>query len=115
MKFKLNGLEWLIKEASQEDIKYIIRGRAEKGLEEQPETGRYFGTTLHDDLIIYLDEDLPKERKKKTLIHELTHCYIGTNITHINKNYCEEEVCDIASNAYDFINKIIKQYFKEEE
>lgn len=25
---------------------------------------------------IYIDDDLPADRKKATLIHELTHCFI---------------------------------------
>ena len=74
---------------------------------------RYYGLTFHDSCLIYLDKDLPLGRKKKTLIHELTHCYITTYITHLDNEYNEEMICDIVANSNSFINDIMKKYFKE--
>ena len=50
--------------------------------------------------------------KRKTLIHELTHCYIREYITHEEKNYSEEMVADISANSHDIIHKIVEDYFK---
>lgn len=116
MQFEINGCKWLIQELPQESMKQEMKTRADRELEDQPvKNGRYFGTTYHDMQIIYLDKELPLDRKKKTLIHELTHCYIGCHITHIDKAYTEEEVCDIVSNAYDFVSNTIEKYFKKVE
>ena len=68
---------------------------------------------LTDDICIgkiYIDEDLPADRKKATLIHELTHCYIDNYITHCDKQYTEEDVADIVANSYDIIHDIVEQY-----
>lgn len=113
MKFEINSCVWIIKEVTQEDIKKEMETRYNRHIEGEPcNEGRYFGTTYHDMQIIYLDKELPIDRKKKTLLHELTHCYIGSYITHMDKTYCEEDICDIVSNSYDIINKIVEKYFK---
>ena len=57
------------------------------------------------------DKDLCQERKRNTLLHELGHCYIITFITHQDKNYNEEDVVDIISNAHDIIRNIVDKYF----
>lgn len=114
MIFNINNCCWEIKEVSQEEIKKEMQQRYENGIEGKPvDDGRYFGITYHDSQIIFLDKGLPKDRKKKTLIHELTHCYIGSYITHMDKTYCEEDICDIVSNSYDFVSDIIEKYFKK--
>ena len=71
---------------------------------------RYYGITYCDIQKIYIDEDLPADRKKSTLIHELTHCYIDNYITHCEKQYTEEDVADIVANSYDIIHEIVEQY-----
>ena len=112
MKFKINGCEWQIKELSQNDIRKEMLQRADEEIESKPELGRYFGVTFHDVQIIYLDKNLPNDRKRKTLIHELTHCYISCYITHQEKNYDEEMVADIVANSHDIICGIVGKYFK---
>lgn len=112
MKFKMNNMEWEIKEFSQEEIKKIQNTRKAKEEENVKSVdSRYFGVTYHDDLLIILDKDIAKDVKRKTLIHELTHCFIGCYITHQEKNYDEEMVADIVSNSYDIIHKIVEDYF----
>lgn len=53
---------------------------------------------------------MPADRKKATLIHELTHCYIDNYITHCDKQYTEEDVADIVANSYEIIHEIVEQY-----
>ena len=114
MKFNINGCEWIIKEVSQEEMKKELKNRSERGIDDEPSnTGRYFGLTFEDSQIILLDEELPKDRKRKTLLHELTHRYINMYMTHMDKTYCEEDVCDIVSNSYDIITGLMKKYFKK--
>ena len=112
-KFKINNESWIIREFSQKEIYDRMKERAKFGYRDISEDiGRFFGVTLHDDMEILLDKDLPYERKKKTLIHELTHCYISTNITHEEKTYDEEMVADIVANSHHIIKAIVEDYFK---
>lgn len=113
MKFKMNNMNWEIKELSQKDIKDIVNKR--KANEEENVNSidtRYYGITYHDELVIYLDKDLHIDRKRKTLAHELAHCYISSFVTHQEKQYDEEMLADIISNSIDIINEIVEQYFK---
>ena len=111
MLFEINGCSWYIDEVSQEEIRKEIVKRAKKEMEEEPEKGVYFGITYCDTQVIFLDKSLPEDRKKNTLYHELTHCYINSYITHCEKTYTEEDVCDIMANSHDIIHKIVKDYF----
>lgn len=111
MKFKINNREWEIIEASQQAIKNkqnIRRANEQENLKSIDT--RYYGITYCDEQKIYIDEDLPADRKKATLIHELTHCYIDNYITHCEKQYTEEDVADIVANSYDIIHEIVEQY-----
>lgn len=114
MKFRINGTSWEIKEATQEQLKTIKNSRAGNGEKEDIKslTERYYGITFTDLCIIYLDQDLPQERKRKTLLHELAHCYIVSYITHEEKNYDEEMVADIVANSHDIIKDIVDKYFE---
>lgn len=116
MKFKMNGVEYSIKEVSQEEYK---KYRMEEDKKNQVEitndinTGVFFGASHQYVNVIFLDKALPLDRKRKTLIHELTHCYIAEYITHQEKNYDEEMVADISANSHDIIHKIVEDYFKD--
>ena len=113
MNFKINNREWEIEEKSQSDIKNIqnIR-RANEEENVKSVSPRYYGVTYCDVQKIYIDKDLPEDRKKATLIHELTHCFIDNYITHSEKEYSEEDVADIVSNSHDMIRKVVDKYFE---
>ena len=114
MKFKMNNREWIIRETSQSDIKSMQnKRRANEEENLKSITPRYYGVTYCDMQEIYIDKDLPVDRKRATLIHELTHCYIDNYITHDDKQYSEEDVADIVSNSYDIIHEIVDKYFKD--
>lgn len=113
MKFKINNRSWTIEEKSQSEIKSIQnqrRANEEENLKSID--SRYYGVTYCDIQKIYIDKDLPTDKKKATLIHELTHCYIDNYITHCDKQYSEEVVADIVSNSYDIIHEIVDKYFE---
>ena len=116
MNFKINNREWIIKEASQSAIKTMQNmRRANENENVKALDSRYYGITYCDTQEIYIDEDLKIDRKRATLIHELTHCYIDNYITHCGKKYSEEDVADIVSNSYDIIHEIVDKYFKTED
>ena len=114
--FIINELEWNICEIGQKEIKEMQNKRFANKEENIEDTAhRYYGITYNDECIIYLDKDLKQDRKRKTLLHELTHCYINSYITHQEKSYDEEMVADIVSNSFDIITNIVNNYFKNKE
>ena len=99
--FKINNRNWSIEEKSQSEIKKMQNERRANEEENVKALDtRYYGITYCDIQKIYIYKDLPEDRKKATLIHELTHCYID--------NF-------IVSNSYDIITEIISKYFKTKE
>ena len=108
MKFIMNGKEWTIKETSQEKIC--------EAFGETPATseGVYYGLTIPEKQEVWLWEEIIGEQKRKTLIHELTHCYIFSYITFNDVNFCIDDFCDINANSHDIIHQIVEDYFKGE-
>lgn len=110
--FKINNEDWKIIELTQKEIIEHKKDKQKYGYGEVIENeGRYYGSTYTDEQVIVLDKDLPLQRKRKTLIHELTHCFISTTITHLEMKYDEEFVADIVTNSFDVISKVINNYF----
>ena len=103
MKFKMNNCEYEIKEVTQEELQKEITDE---------DDGYYYGQTRFRKQIILIDKDLSKERKRKTLIHELTHVYIREYLTTRDISPDEEVLCDISANSHDIIHKIVEDYFK---
>ena len=108
-KFKINNKNWEIKEIAQEEMREELKKHNDK----VDEFGKYYGLTYADIQTIFIDKDLCADRKRTTLIHELAHCYILTYITHLDKNYSEEDVADIIANSHYIINEIVDKYFNE--
>ena len=103
MKFEMNNSYYAIKEVSQEELQKEIADEND---------GYYYGQTRFPKQIILIDKDLSVERKRKTLIHELTHVYIREYLTTRDINPDEEVLCDIHANCHDIIHKIVENYFK---
>ena len=107
MEFKINNDKWTIEEKEKNELKELY----EKEMEEKAYF--VFGCTQISQHIIYINKDMCKEQKIKTLKHELTHCYIWEyglyNVVDVN----EEVICDIVASSNDFINDIVNKYFKE--
>lgn len=105
MKFKMNGVEFTIKEVDQLKMR-------EWQVEE--EDGYYYGQTHFMTQEVWIEGSLSKEKKRKTLYHELMHVYIREYLTTRDINFDDEEVlCDISANAHDIIHKIVEEYFKK--
>lgn len=112
MIFKMNGIKWEIYEGNQlEYKKERIKYDKETGCKEtDTENGIFNGSTSYPDCKIFLDETLPADRKRKVLLHELTHCFICEYMSHEDKQYNEEDVCDVVSNSFDIIREIVDSY-----
>jgi len=112
MKFKMNDREWTIKEVSQEKF-WEDDGDKDKIGTKDYFTSYHFGRCIYKNQEIWLWKDVSKEQKKKTLYHELLHCYRGNYITYSELSGDEDLWCDISANAHDIIHKIVEDYFKK--
>ena len=114
---KMNDIEYQIIEMSQKDYKEFRKKEDEDtGCEITDTTqGVWYGASHHYQNTIVIDKDLKKDRKRRVLIHELTHCYISEYITHQEQQYTEEDVADISANSHDIIHKIVEDYFNKTE
>jgi hypothetical protein len=105
MKFKMNNHDWEILELSKEQIIAVY----EKEME--TETLYVYGLTKYDNHKIYINEELCFDMKRKTLMHELMHCYIEEYVSLELEDYKEETMCNISANSHDIIHKIVDDYF----
>jgi len=109
MKFKMNGREWTIKEVSQEDF---LEYNRKNGIDENNRF--YYGRTMVIEQEIWMFKDLSKEQKRKTLYHELMHCYLMSYLTFMSMDNVDEEFwCDISGNSHDIIHEIAENYFNK--
>ena len=109
--YKINNLTYEIREVSQEYIRELLETYSKRNMEESPTKSRYMGITFSDMCVIYLDEEIPTDKKRKVLMHELMHAYLDCFLTNID-NFNQEAVCDISSNSHDIIHKIVEDYFE---
>lgn len=103
MKCIINNTKYLIKEVEQKD--FINHDSHNK------DDGYFFGQTHFDIQEIWLCKTLSNEKKRKTLIHELTHVYIKEYLTTQEIEPNEEVLCDIHANSHDMIHSIVEKYF----
>lgn len=109
MEFKMNGNLWEIIELEKDDIKdCYIKASGNNDVQET------YGYTDYMERIIYINEDMKNSVRRKTLIHELLHCYIFEYCSIEQNEYSEEVMCDICANSHDIIHKIVDDYFKTE-
>ncbi len=97
MKFKINNTIWTIEEADEAIINNEMKNDGT------------LGVTIYKTQKIMLLKD--QANIIKTLKHELTHVWLyeyGHNSG--DKEFNQEDVCEIVASINDFINEIIKQY-----
>lgn len=102
-KFTMNGIVYTIKEVEQKEF-------WEHTVDEQD--GYYYGQSHFQTNEVWIDKNLTVERKRKTLLHELMHCYIREYLTTRDIEPTEEVMCDISANSHYIIHNIVEDYFK---
>lgn len=106
MKFKMNELEWEIKEVSAEEVK--------SNFNDDNKDSVYFGCTQLSTQMIFLNNEASLEKKKNTLYHELMHCYLYCYLSdEIGFANLEEGICDISANSHNMIHRIVEDYFNK--
>jgi Zn-dependent peptidase ImmA (M78 family) len=106
MKFKINGSCWIIKEMDTKELSKRFEGEENEFL---------YGFCSYTENKIYLNNMLCENRKKHTLIHELTHCWTMENGWGFNENVSREDLCNIVAGINNFINEITEKYFKKKK
>lgn len=97
MNFKINNTEWTIKEVDEATIN-----------NEMKQDGT-LGVTIYKTQEILLLKD--QANIIKTLKHELMHVWLyeyGYNQD--EKEFNNEDVCEIVASSNDFINEVVNQY-----
>ena len=105
MKFNMNGRTYEILEMNQEDFQKQM-GEID---------GQYFGLTIPDKQEIWLLITLSAEQKRKTLYHELVHCYMFNYISFNSIKFDEDDWADISANSHDMIHEIVEMYFQNKK
>jgi len=54
------------------------------------------------------------QQKKKTLMHELMHCYLWECGTCDFSQFNEEDLCNFSASSHYIIHEIVSNYFSEE-
>lgn len=103
-KIKIKDFNWTIWETNNEFNENLY----------SQEEGRLvnYGITDYENQEITIWSDLPYERKRNTLIHELVHAFIDVYWQGHSKEFNEEEVCCFFGSYGDDILKIVNSYFK---
>ena len=111
MEFEINGRKWKIIEVPQKKF-WEDSGELDKMNNEET----YFGRTKYKSQEIWLDEELPICTKRKTLLHELMHCYKGSYICFYDLNGQDEDFwCELSANSHDIIHEIVDKYFNQKK
>ena len=104
MEVLVNNQKWKIEETNEQDFNLIVEGKIRQG------------TTHYDKQTIYLLENLLPDRKEEVLLHELAHAFLyATQISYVQEQFDEENVCEFVSLYSKKINSIANDYFKKEE
>ena len=105
--FIMNDRLWTIKEVEQKEF-----WEDDNELDKMNNEEYYFGRCLFNKQEIWLYKDNSELQKRKTLYHELLHCYKGSYITFNDLGEQPEDLwCDISANSHDIIHKIVEEYF----
>ncbi len=104
MVFIMNNDEWIIKEISNSEMNMICSSDLKETF--------VHGITQYNESTIYINEDSPN--KERTLYHELMHCYMYEyGINQWDKNFSNEDICELSASSYKIIFQIIKKYICE--
>lgn len=107
MQIIVNGSEWNIYEKSRKEI-------TDKYNEDLDEDAKcIFGLTMYTEHEIWINKEMVKAHKIKTLRHELTHCYIESFGLGQVPHFTEEMVCDLVSSITEFIERNVEKYKRE--
>lgn len=98
MNFTVNGLHW--------HMSYANADLAELN----PDDNAYLGLTKYISQTILIRSDLSHELTRRTVIHELVHCFLFSFGMQTDK-YDEEQLCNFVEAHMDAILDITNHFF----
>ena len=104
MKFRINENDWEIIECDTKELTKRFEGDESEFL---------YGFCSYTENKIYINNMLTEDRKRNTLIHELTHCWTMESGWGFDENCSRENICNIVACSNNFINDIVNKYFKK--
>ena len=101
MQFEINNMQWYIMEINNEEMQY----------EYGKNDSFTHGITIYSENMIYLNKETPE--MYRTLKHELMHVWLYA-FGHVqdDKEFTNEDVCEIVASSNDFLNDIVEKYKK---
>jgi len=106
MDFEINKHTWVIYELNRESLDRLVKKVV------GDEVVCSFGITKYDEQTIYINQEMCKDQKIRTLKHELMHCYIWEMGMYNVPTFNDEMVCDLVASSNNFINEIVERYIK---
>ncbi len=103
-KFKINGNTWEVLTISNAEIDNIECNNGENFIH---------GTTRYGLNKIFINKETPEPLR--TLKHELMHVWLYEYGHRADeKQFNEEDICEIVASSNDFINQIVEQFKRED-
>jgi Zn-dependent peptidase ImmA (M78 family) len=99
MQVIINNIEWKIIELSNDDRRLLSAHGVCNG---------YCYPALSE---IYIDQNLPLDRKRRALMHELTHAFLSVHNLSQQETYTEEELAEFVALYGREIYQIMDAYF----
>jgi len=94
----INNFVWNVKFISREEMLKTAHDDEEHYTQ---------GFSIYSQQTIYIDKSIANI--KRTLIHELTHAWLDAyGHNQHDKQFNNEDVCEIVSSIYEFINSVIE-------
>lgn len=106
MEFEIDTDLWKIKLKSANEL----LAKLNKNLPENEKYVYGFGLCNYPIHEIWINKECCKEQQIKTLKHELTHVFIWYSGLYNAPSFTEEMVCDIVSNSYNFVSRVITKF-----
>lgn len=109
MDFTINNHRWIVYEVDSQLLNELVK----KAIGDNVVCS--FGITKYDGQSIYINEEMCKDQKIRTLKHELMHAYIWEMGMYNVPTFNDEMVCDLVASSNDFINEVVERYIKEKK
>lgn len=103
MEFNVNGQIYKIEEVESDHERLFMDGVYKHGV------------CSYDLNTIFIWDELPEDRKKSTLTHEVTHAYIEAMGMYSFKEFNHEQLCEFMAAHGEAITSVVYKYFSPVE
>lgn len=104
--FDINNDTWQIEEKCKDELLELYKKECK-----EDDIYMVYGVTKKSNQIIYINSEMSEQQKRKTLMHELMHCYLYEFGIHNFLSFDEEDLCNFSAHSHDIIHKIVKDYY----